>query len=250
MDRGLLSDQSVIEASRDFVCIRTATYEDAIEAEFHRATLFGGSATLRNFGYALLSPDAKTKLRQSGRGPNFIYKNAKEMAAELKRIAGKYPYKTKTTQAQKTRSLPKMKGVRLGLNVASCDGLPLIIVVGKSAREVAQLSKNLGEVAWSDALIGRFIYASTHDATDLSIIMKAKIARGFLVVEPGEFGLEGVVIQAIDAKVSGGVLQKRLLDIAEKFRRLAKVHRTHVRKGRRTGHTWETEVPVPKRRRR
>ena len=93
MDRGLLSDQAVIAASREFVCIRTATYEDKEEAEFHRDKLFGRGSDLRNFGYCLLSPDAKTPLKRSRRGPNFIYANAGEMAADLQKIAKRYPKK-------------------------------------------------------------------------------------------------------------------------------------------------------------
>ena len=96
MDRGLLSDQAVIEASRAFVCIRTATYEDSEEAEFHREMLFGGSRDLRNFGYCILAPDGKQQLRRAARGPNFVYADANEMAEELRRISARYPQKKRS----------------------------------------------------------------------------------------------------------------------------------------------------------
>ena len=59
----------------------------------------------------------------------------------------------------------------------------------------------------------------------------------------------GKVVTKIDAKVTGRKLQAALLDAADKVTRKAKSHRNHVRSGRRGGHTWETEVPVPERRR-
>ncbi len=57
MDRSLLSHADVIKASRSFVCIRTATYEDQEEANFQKEIFFGGEGDLRNFGYAILSPE-------------------------------------------------------------------------------------------------------------------------------------------------------------------------------------------------
>ncbi|MEK6235691.1 MAG: hypothetical protein N2C14_13360, partial [Planctomycetales bacterium] len=80
MDRSLLSDEQVVQASRDFVCIRAATYEDKAEAEFLKATFVGRpGGELRNFGYCVLSPDGKRQLRRSNRGPNFVYADSKEM---------------------------------------------------------------------------------------------------------------------------------------------------------------------------
>ena len=247
MDRGLLSDQAVIAASRNFVCIRTATYEDKKEAEFHRAKLFGQSSELRNFGYCLLSPDAKTSLKRSRRGPNYIYANAAEMAVDLQKIAKRYPKKRSKKNAP---VLPKMKNVRLALNVASCDGLPLVIAVGKKPNDIKALSRKLSEVIWDENLAGKFIYATTSKAIDLEVIDGAKFATGILVVAPHEYGLKGKLLTKIGANASVKKVEKALLDTAESFQRTAKIHGSHVRTGRRNGDTWETEVPVPERQRR
>ena len=150
MDGSLLSDAGVIEASRSFVCIRTATYEDREEADFQKATFFGGEGDLRNFGYAILAPDGKRKLKRSRRGPNFVYRDAKDMAADLRRLAE--PYRKSANANKKSTALPAMKSVRLGLNVASCDGLPSVIVVGHDQRELDQLHKQLSDVIWDDAM--------------------------------------------------------------------------------------------------
>jgi hypothetical protein len=247
MDRGLLSDQAVIAASRDFVCIRTATYEDKLEAEFHREKLFGQGSDLRNFGYCLLSPDAKTSLKRSRRGPNYIYANAAEMAGELQKIAKRYPKKRSKKHAP---ALPKMKNVRLALNVASCDGLPLVIAVGKNPDDVKSLSSKLSGAIWGENLAGKFIYATTTKELELEAIDGAKFATSILVIAPSEYGLTGKMLTKIGANASVKKVEKALLDIAESFRRTAKSHGSHVRIGRRNGDTWETEVPVPVRRRR
>ena len=134
MDRSFLSDKEIIKASRDFVCIRTATYEDTGEAVFLKETFVsrtGGS--LRNFGFCILSPDGKKKLVQSKRGPNFLYGNSAKMVADLRKFAKQYP--GVKPEKGSIPSVPKMKSVRLGINVASCDGLPCVVVVGGDQAE-------------------------------------------------------------------------------------------------------------------
>ena len=91
MDRSFLSDKELIKTSRAFVCIRTATYEDKQEAEFLKWAFLGRSGgELRNFGYCILSPNGKTQLRRSVRGPNFAYANSYAMVADLRVIAKQY----------------------------------------------------------------------------------------------------------------------------------------------------------------
>jgi len=140
MDRSFLSGDQLIKATRDFVCIRTATYEDKQEADFLQWAFVGNTGgDLRNFGYCILSPDGKTKLRRSTRGPNFLYANSNAMAADLRQISAQYSGRTTTTTPN--GSVPQMKSVRLGINVASCDGLPSVVVFGKDKSEVAALNQ-------------------------------------------------------------------------------------------------------------
>lgn len=247
MDRSLLSDADVIKASRSFVCIRTATYEDREEGDFQREIFFGGEGDLRNFGYAILSPDGKKKLMSSRRGPNFVYRDAKDMAADLRRL-GK-PYRKSANANKKPTVLPAMKSVRLGLNVASCDGLPFVVVVGKTGRDLAGLQKKLAGAVWKKDLVGKYIFASTTEGKDLAPIKGAKFSTGIFVIKPDVYGLTGTVITKLGSRVSADKLEKTLVDVAKKFLRKSKVHRDHVRQGRRAGMEWKTEVPVPSRRR-
>jgi hypothetical protein len=246
MDRSFLSGTRLIRASRDFVCIRTATYEDKQEAGFLKWAFLRSSAQdLRNFGFCVLSPDGKRKLRRSFRGPNFVYKNSGAMAADLERIAGQFSRKTTTDESDP--AVPRMKSVRLGINVASCDGLPSVVVFGKGKREVDQLNSKLSGVIWDEALAGKFIYASTTKFDDLKIVVGATTKTGFLVVEPDVYGMNGRLIKMIDASVSKRELKRDLVDVADTFKRRSKSHGLHVRNGRRDGKTWKTEVTVPDR---
>jgi hypothetical protein len=246
MDRSFLSGAELIKASRDFVCIRTATYEDKQEAEFLKWAFVGRSGgDLRNFGFCVLSPDGQKQLRRSTRGPNFTYQNSAAMAADLRSISRQYP--AKATAGESTPIVPQMKNVRLGLNVASCDGLPSVIIVGKDLAEVGQLKKKLSGVIWDKELAGKFIYASTANPADLKIVPGAQSKTGFLVIKPDVFGLKGQLIQAIDAGVSSDDLRRSLSLAANAFTRNSKTHGLHVRNGRQGGKLWKTEVPVPAR---
>ena len=246
MDRSFLSGAELIKVSRDFVCIRTATYEDKQEAEFLKwAFVARTGGDLRNFGYCVLSPDGQRQLRRSTRGPNFTYQNSAAMAADLRSISRQYP--ARATTGESTPIVPQMKSVRLGINVASCDGLPSVVVVGKDQLEVDQLNKKLSAVIWDEELAGKFIYASTTNRDDLKIVTGAQAKTGFLVIRPGVYGLKGQLIGVIDASATSDELKRSLSYAANTFTRNAKTHGLHVRNGRQGGKLWKTEVPVPAR---
>lgn len=246
MDRSFLSDTKVVEAARDFVCIRIGTYEDKDEANFVKTRLMGGNGVLRNFGFALASPDFETILRRSERGPNFVYKNASDMAGELKRLAADYRV---DAEAKKVPSaLPQMKGVRLGVNVASCDGLPSLLILGSDAADLKEMKDSLSEVIWDEELAGRFIFCSTKNKENLSMI-EGKLHRGFLVVRPDEYGVKGTVIKILPGNLAGDRLKEELLAVSKDYKRISKTHGQHVRTGRQAGISWDTEVAVPDRRR-
>jgi hypothetical protein len=142
-----------------------------------------------------------------------------------------------------------MKSVRLGINVASCDGLPSVVVFGKDKSEVAALNQKLSAVIWDEQLAGKFIYASTTNSADLKAVPGAGFQSGFLVIKPDAFGIKGQLIKIISPEVSDEQLKQALLTAANTYTRISKTHGLHVRNGRQTGTIWKTEVPVPTRRR-
>ena len=248
MDRSFLSGNQLIRISRAFVCIRTATYEDKQESDFLKwAFLKQPEGKLRNFGFCILSPDGKTQLRRSVRGPNFVYTNSNAMVADLRMIAKQYP--EKKTVKEPSPIIPQMKSVRLGINVASCEGLPSVVVIGENQAEIGQLNKKLSGVIWDEELAGKFIYASTTNSDDLKNVSGVILKTGILVIRPDAYGLKGQIIKAINKDVSRDDLKNILSHVANTFTRNWKIHRLHVRNGRQNGKIWETEVPVPNRRR-
>ena len=123
MDRSFLSQPEVIAASRKFVCIRLATYEDKEEAAFLKSLWVGRSGEVENTLFTILSPDGKRTLVHPSRSPRHEYEDAGAMAASLKRIAGEH--ELRKDAGEKTPPLPLVANVRLALDVAACDGRPL-----------------------------------------------------------------------------------------------------------------------------
>ena len=87
MDRSFLFQPQVIAASRSFVCVRLATYEDETEAVFLKAFTSTKSGELENSVFGILAPDGQQKLIRSGRGPKQAFAGPAEMAEAMKKIA-------------------------------------------------------------------------------------------------------------------------------------------------------------------
>ena len=242
MDRSFLTDERVVEASREFVCMRLATYEDADEAEFLKNVFVSRSGELENTVFAILSPNGKEKLVRPNRGP-FSFRNPGQLAAEMNKIAGEYESRQPQDSDSAGRKLPTMKNVELALNVAACDGLPLVIVYAPESASLARLNDKVAKVAWDDAVAGRFIYATTTQVADLKPVPKAQSRPGVIVVEPDQFGLSGSVLGQFAAELDARKLTRELETIASKFEPIVKNHREHTQLGIRLGLDWETVIP-------
>jgi len=58
--------------SRDWVCVRLASYENEQESEYLKKLYRGRTGELNNTTFALVAPDGKTLLASAGRGPEFV----------------------------------------------------------------------------------------------------------------------------------------------------------------------------------
>ncbi|MCP4093415.1 MAG: hypothetical protein GY747_08200 [Planctomycetes bacterium] len=58
--------------SRDWVCVRLASYENEQESEYLKKLYRGRTGELNNTTFALVAPDGKTLLAPAGRGPEFV----------------------------------------------------------------------------------------------------------------------------------------------------------------------------------
>ena len=242
MDKSFLSDEKVIEVSRKFVCIRLATYEDEAEAEFLRTIYVGREGDLENTVFVLLSPDTKENLCKPGRGPHFAFSSSRALAAGMEKVAKEY--KTKDRQPGTTPMLPQLKDVRLGLNVSSCDGLPSVVCVAKNDKEAAKMQSTLAPLAFSNELAGKFVYSTTMKPDDLKSVKGYEGKPGYLLIQPGEYGVDGKLIDQFDSETKTADLKAAMIAHANGVSKVNKNHTVHVRKGMQSGKSWETEIPV------
>ncbi|MEZ4545987.1 MAG: hypothetical protein R3C24_19085 [Cyanobacteriota/Melainabacteria group bacterium] len=105
---------------RNFVCIRTMTYESAEEAKVLRS--IWGRGDLQNTVFAILDPYGRP-IVNGQRSPQRIFRDSADMASYMDQVAAHYRSYGDPTW------LPVVDTVRLGLNVAACDSRPLVIVV-------------------------------------------------------------------------------------------------------------------------
>ncbi len=238
MDRSFLSDAAVIAASRNFVCVRLATYEDRDEAALLRKLAPTGSGELENTVFTILSPDGKRQLVRGSRSARHSFGTAGRMAQGMNRIAGQY------SATAAVDGLPAVANVRLALDVAACDSQPLVVVLARDADTRHRLEDRVRTLAWDRAFLGRFVYATAQDASELSTVLGDKPAAGVLVVEPDKFGTRGNVVSRADADATLEALAECLLSSLSKHQFVARNFRDHVRQGQQLGVFWETTVPV------
>ncbi len=241
MDRSFLSDASVVEASRQFVCIRLATYEDAAEAEFMKSVYVGRSGQLENTTFAILTPNGRTKLTAAGRGPFHAFRGSRSMADGMRKIAAKYPQAAK--HALTDTELPFMKSLDIALNVAAADGLPMLIVRGDTPAERAGLCQRLVPAAWSEALAGQFVYCFVTRPEELKPVRGVEQGSRIVAVDPGPFGLSGKVLAQFTGDESTAQLKHGLLQAVADMPRSEKGHDNHVQLGIQLGIEWESEIP-------
>ena len=242
MDRSYLSNPDVVAASRDFVCIRLATYESKEEPEFLKRIFTGRSGELENTVFTILSPDGKKKLVRAGRSPHMTFRgpeeeSIREMATSMQRIAKQYRSKSK----QKT--LPYLADLRRGINVASCDIQPLVVTAARTNAARKKIEALLLELAWSKEFIGKFAYASVADLKQLRVVTGASQTDGVLVVQPGKYGLKATLLTQTSG-TDAAKLRAALATGLKRFKPESKDSRKHIRDGHRQGVHWETEIEV------
>ena len=241
MDRSFLADKDVIESSRAFVCVRLATFEDADENTFTQSLYHGRRPKADvNTVFTVLAPDGRTALLTPGRSPSMTLRteDPKKLVAAMNRIAAEY----KTKNAGKTAPVPYGIDLRRALNVAACDMQPLVVVVAKSAAERKAIEKTLAPIAWSREYVGVFAYA-TAKPDELKALAGAGATDGVLVVIAGDYGLKGKVVASVSGASAARLKAAFKLALAE-FKPREKDSISHIRKARRSGIVWETEVPT------
>jgi hypothetical protein len=236
----------VVEASRNFVCVRLATYESQAEADFMKSIYLDRTGAMKNTTFAILSPDGKEKLTKAGRGPFHEYRNASQMAAGMDKIAKTYDVNAES--ATSDTNLPYAESVDIGLNISSADVIPLVVLFSGDEQKTKILEQKMIPLAWKDdSIIGQFTYAKAADAKELSSLTGIEgdldKLNSILIVEPGQFGMSGKVLAQLNEKTSSEDLKTALVDTIANCKRLTKDHSGHVNLGIQLGIDWESEIP-------
>lgn len=242
MDRSFLADKAVIDASRAFVCVRLATFEDAGENTFTQS-LYRGRRPKANVNtvFTVLAPDGKTPLLTPGRSPSMTLRteDPERLVAAMIRIAAQY----KTKSAGKTAPIPYGIDLRRALNVAACDMQPLVVVVAGSEAKRRAIEKTLAPIAWSKEYVGVFAYAVAKP-DELKALADAKTIEGVLVVIADDYGLTGKVVASATG-TGATALKTAFKQALAGFKPREKDSISHIRKARRSGIVWEPEVQTP-----
>jgi hypothetical protein len=167
-----------------------------------------------------------------------VYRSAEEMASFLVGTSGKYRAKNAV------ESLPYIGDVRLGLNVASCDLRPLIVLSSPKKKTLSKMEKRILPLAWGKEFVGRFMYAKSSRSEELDGIEGARGSSGFLIVQPGKFGLKGEALIHVPEEASEKELKAAMEKALGMHEAEEKETRRHVQQGRREGVHWESEIPV------
>lgn len=241
MDGSFLSEEGVVAASRSFVCIRLATYEDQQEADFMSRLFATRSGVMENTTFAILSADGKRKLVAAGRGPNHAFRDAAEMANKMRLIALQHPGAKQA--AWKDQRLPTMNSVDVALNVAACDNLPVLVTFAESEQRLAEINDALLKTAWSEPLAGQFVHGSSSNKQELKPIPGVNGKEGVLVVEPDQYGLSGKVLCELPGDPTSEQTAGELAKAVASFSRRPSEYSSHIQLGIQLGLDWESAIP-------
>ena len=267
MDGSFLSTSATVEASRPFVCIRLATYENRDEVDFMKRLYVSYTGEIANTMFALLSPDGKTRLSEADRSPAQVFGGAPHRradqpgAAELNKAAAArmaesmevislaYPGKKGAEGAP--RALPYLSDLRMAVNVGACDNQPLLVVYAENPGEVARLEKALQPIAWSKEVIGRALYVAVSDAAEYARYIKGeKPAAGYALVAPEPYGRHATPLLTIDGETKPENVHKRLIAALALYNPPPKDFEKHEAEGLKAGIQWKPKTPITDRSRR
>jgi hypothetical protein len=228
----------VVTASRNYVCIRPKSFEDEDESELLLSIFSGRQGRLENTVFTLMDSAAKKELVRSGRSPKWISKGADDFAETLTETSKEHPQSSKGKSQE--RSLPVIKGLKLAMNVAACDSMPLVVAVGKNEKAMKKMSGLLAPLAWSDEFVGRFRWVSLSDTKELSEYEGMPKKAGLYVVQPDAYGVSCELLAEASDGAKSKQLKAALAEGLAGFKTSGVKRRgLHVREGERKGYSWE-----------
>ena len=164
-----------------------------------------------------------------------VYEDAAEFAVDLAAQVTKFEPKVGA------KALPLIPNLRLGLNIAACDGLPLVAIIENVSSNWKGLFTNLVALSQTDSLAGQAHYVLLKDTKGLALLDGFKPGNLIYVLKPDNFGVTGEVVTTFQDKET---LSSAALEAGFSSARTAKSgSRQHVRQGKLKGVTWDSQVP-------
>ncbi len=240
MDRSFLSNAQVIEAAKDFVCVRLLSYENQKEMDLLKTFGAGKSGEVENTVVCVFAPDGKTQLTRAGRSTDHLFSDPAQMARRMQKIAEGYPRKLK---GEVNVEAPWIATVKLALNVAACDSQPLVVALVKDDAEGATLEATLADFAWNREFEGKFVFARTRSSKDLSLIRGVTDDARLFVVQPDSFGIHGNVLGQTKSSAREHIAETLRASLRQGKPRTFDFS-SHVRSGKQQGIFWNTATPV------
>ena len=161
------------------------------------------------------------------------------MAQTMEAIALAYPGKD---QPVGRVPLPYLADLRLALNVAAADRLPLVAVFGNS-KQRKQLEQKLEPLAWSDEFLGRALYVPVNYPEEFKAISGLKTKAGYVVIQPDIFGLKGKVIKEIPIQATAAQVKQSLSMAVGQHQPSTLTYEQHRSQGADAGQRWESKTP-------
>ena len=241
----MFASEKVIEASRDFVCIRIETYENKESEKIVRSLLNGRFA---NTAFCIFDPQGKKKLTSAGRGPNLLAGRRGEdddvasVVRRMNKIASRYPRSADLSKAV----LQDFHSFRQALNVASADQR-LLVFVNADENERLPAIENLQQVFSDEEFIGKFHldFLNEGDKRWYKTIKSGGKEPGIFVIRSGTFGVDGSALDRLDLNASADEIRKSMVTASKQFSsdEKRKTYLDHVRQGRRNRIYFENEIP-------
>lgn len=216
--------------------MRIDSYETTEHQAYVRTFLDG---RFENSAFCLLAPNGQDWLTRAGRGPEMVLGH-RSSVIQMKTVAAKYPDKKSGSHA----IVQDFHSVRQALNVASADQRVLVILSGPKEKTNG-LRTSLQNVTNDERIVGRFHFDFDETSDWHQQIKGLKADPGIVVIRPGEFGMDGTVMQQLPLTADSSEIINTLLVANSKFAKTTKkkVYSSHVAKGTKLGIYFDSVVP-------
>lgn len=191
--------------------------------------------SLRNTVFALLDPSGtKSLVRRTGRSPDQVFGGVDSFVKALNDLPNQFEKK------ESLNGLPLIPNLRLALNIAACDALPLVALLRQSSSELFDKDNNLVLSKAYKLRSSQAHFVLINDSSALEKFPGYVSGKDVYVLQPNTFGTTAKVIYSFINKDFSSLHYKS--ELAKGVFKKSNDH-AHVREGKRKNIKWETQTP-------